>query len=141
MTEVSLVRLYILRFLFAVLAFAQSAIQLPLFVHHAHWTVTSGAVHSFLLALALLSFVGIRYPLRMLPLMIYELTWKSIWLLGVALPAWLAGQFDRDMQSSFYEIAPIVVLFPLMPWRYIWATYVKSPGDRWRKAPASPARA
>ena len=68
--------------------------QFPLFLNHPHWTLASSAVHSFLAALAALSLVGIFYPLRMLPLLVYELLWKSIWLLGIALPLWLSNQFD-----------------------------------------------
>src|SRR3954470_7241584 len=85
---VALWRLYVLRAFYAVIAVGQGSIQLPLFFHHPHWTLNSGVAHSFLLALALLSIVGIRYPLQMLPLMLYELLWKVIWLLGIALPLW-----------------------------------------------------
>ncbi|HSC18018.1 MAG TPA: hypothetical protein VLC74_03800 [Rhizomicrobium sp.] len=130
--SVPLWRLYLLRALYAVLAAGQGSIQLPLFFHHAHWTLNSGVAHSFLLALALLSMVGIRYPLRMLPLLVYELLWKSIWLLGIALPLWLGNQFDADTRHSFFEIAPVIVLFPLLPWGYIFSNYLKKPGDRWR---------
>ncbi len=132
--DVALWRLYGLRILFALIAFAQGAIQLPLFFNHPHWTLMSGVAHSFLLALALLSFVGIRYPLQMLPLMIYELTWKLIWLVGIALPLWLANQFDADTRQSFFEIAPIVVVIPFIPWGYVFANYVKKPGDRWTRS-------
>src|ERR1051326_6207138 len=121
---VPLWRLYVLRAFFAVLALGQGSIQLPLFFHHPHWTLNSGVAHSFLLALALLSIVGIRYPLQMLPLMIYELLWKFIWLLGIALPLWLGNQFDADTRASFFEIAPIVVVIPFIPWRYVVAKYV-----------------
>jgi hypothetical protein len=115
-----------------ILAVAEGSIQLQAFLHHAHWNVTSGAAHSFLLALALLSIVGIRYPLGMLPLLIYELLWKMIWLCGYALPLWAANQVDADTRKSFFEIAPVVILFPLLPWRYIFSKYLKKPGDRWR---------
>ncbi|MBV8798190.1 MAG: hypothetical protein JO208_00035 [Alphaproteobacteria bacterium] len=130
--EVALWRLYVLRFFFAVLAVGQGMIQLPLFFHHPHWTVTSAAAHSFLLALALLSLVGIRYPLQMLPLLIYEIAWKLIWLAGFALPLWLANQFDAQTRQSFFEIAPIVIIIPFMPWGYVFEKYVRQPGDRWR---------
>ena len=120
---VALWRLYVLRIFFALIAVAQGSIQLPLM---------SGAAHSFLLALAILSLAGIRYPLRMLPLMIYELLWKTIWLLGIALPLWLAGQFDADTRRSFFEIAPIVIVIPIIPWRYVFEKFVHAPGDRWR---------
>jgi hypothetical protein len=129
---VPLWRLYVLRACYAILAAGQGSIQVPAFLHHAHWTQASAAAHSFLLALALLSIVGIRYPLKMLPLLVYELLWKTIWLGGIALPLWLANQVDADTRSSFFEIAPIVIIFPLLPWGYIFSNYLKKPGDRWR---------
>ena len=140
MTQVSLFRLYLLRSIYALIGFAQGSIQLPLFLHHAHWTLMSSVAHSFLAALAILSFVGIRYPLQMLPLMVYELLWKSIWLLGVALPLWVANQVDADTRSAFFEIAPIVVLLPIIPWRYVWEKYAKESGDPWRSHSAGNAR-
>lgn len=128
---VALWRLYVLRACYAILAAGQGSIQLPLFFHHPHWTLTGGVAHSFLLALALLSIVGIRYPLRMLPLLVYELLWKMIWLCGIALPLWLANQLEADIRGSFFEIAPIIFLIPLLPWGYIFSSYLKKPGDRW----------
>jgi len=129
---VSLLRIYLLRAIYLLIAVGQGSIQLPLFLHHGHWTLMSGVAHCFLLALALLSLVGIRYPLQMLPLLVYELLWKTSWLVGIALPLWLSNQFDADTQQSFYEIAPIVVLIPIIPWHYVWANYILKPGDRWR---------
>lgn len=131
MTQISLLRLYVLRALYAVLAVAQGSIQLQAFFHHPHWTVNSGVAHSFLAALAILSLAGIRYPLQMLPLLVYELLWKSIWLLGFALPVWLANQFDAEMRTAFYQIAPIVVLIPIIPWRYVWQKFARERGDPW----------
>lgn len=129
---VPLWRLYVLRACYAILAVGQGSIQLPLFLHHTHWTLNTGVTHSFLLALALLSIVGIRYPLAMLPLLVYELLWKTIWLCGIALPLWIANQVDADTHDAFFEIAPIIVIVPLLPWGYIFSNYLKKPGDRWR---------
>ena len=129
--EITLWRLYVLRACYTILAVGQGSIQLPLFFHHAHWTLASGVAHSFFMALALLSLAGIRYPLAMMPLLIYELLWKMIWLCGIALPLWLANQIDADTRDSFFEIAPIIVIIPLLPWGYIFSNYVKKPGDRW----------
>ena len=131
MNDVSLFRLYLLRACYAVLAVSQGAVQLHLFFHHAHWTLNSGLAHSFLLALAALSLVGVRYPLQMLPIFIYELLWKLIWLFGIALPLWLANQFDAETRKAFFEIGPVIVLIPIIPWRYIFRNYLAKPGDRW----------
>jgi len=129
---VPLWRLYVLRSLYALLAAAEGSIQLSAFLHHAHWTLNSGVAHSFLLALALLSIAGIRYPLGMLPLLVYELLWKMIWLCGIALPLWAANQVDADTRKAFFEIAPVIILIPLLPWGYIFSNYLKKPADRWR---------
>lgn len=129
---VPLWRLYVLRALYAILGAAEGSIQLQAFLHHPHWTPTTAAAHSFLLALALLSLVGIRHPLAMLPLLVYELLWKTIWLCGFALPLWATSQLDADTRKSFFEIAPVVILIPLFPWGYIFSNYLKKPGDRWR---------
>ena len=120
MTEVSTVRLYILRAMFALIGFAQGYLQFPLFFYHGHWTLMSGVAHSFLAALAMLSLVGILYPLRMLPVLVYELLWKSVWLLGIALPLWLSNQFDPDTRQTFYECVGVVILIPIIPWRYLF---------------------
>ena len=131
MTDVSTLRLYILRAMFALIGFAQGYLQFPLFFHHPHWTLMSGVAHSFLAALAALSLVGIFYPLRMLPVLIYELLWKSVWLLGIALPLWLNNQFDPDTRQTFYECVGVVILIPIIPWRY----FFRGRPDPWRLTP------
>ena len=132
---VSLFHLYALRVMYAVLGLSQVFIQIPQFLHHGPWTLPNGAAHSFLLALGLLSLIGVRYPLQMLPMLFYELLWKFVWLAGFALPLWRAGQFDAATRQSFFQIAPVVVLIPFIPWRYVWRTYVAKPGDRWTNRP------
>ena len=84
--------------------------------------------HSFLAALAGLFLLGIFYPLRMLPVLVYELLWKSIWLLGIALPLWFSNQFDPDTRRMFYQSVGVVILIPIIPWRYLF----RRPADPWR---------
>ena len=140
--NISLFRLYLLRALYALLAAAEGSIQIRLFLHHSHWTQATGVAHCFLLALAVLSIIGVRYPLKMLPLLIYEILWKSIWLVGIALPLWLADQVDADTRKGFFEIGPVIVLIPVIPWPYVFQTYIAKPGDRWTgHAPVTSERA
>ena len=87
-----------------------------------------------LLALALCSALGVRYPLQMLPLLFFELLWKVIWLTAVALPLWRADQLDADTLDTVKACLAGVVLCPIViPWPYVWANYVVRPGDRWLK--------
>jgi hypothetical protein len=54
--------------------------ELPAILHPATLSRLDGVVLSVLFAFALLAVVGIRYPIKMLPLLLFELLWKSIWL-------------------------------------------------------------
>ena len=77
--------------------------------------------------------MGIRYPVRMLPLLIFELAWKLIWTLVVWLPALLHHSLTGDVGDNGISIVAGVVVVPLvLPWGYIWNSYVLAPGDRWR---------
>jgi hypothetical protein len=92
-------------------------------------------VRSLLGAVCLLAVLGIRYPLKMLPLLFFELLWKTIWVLAFGLPLWTAHQLDPDTLETLKATLMGVVLVPLvMPWGYAFAHYVKAPGDRWGKA-------
>jgi hypothetical protein len=62
---------------------------------------------------------------------IYKIPWKSIWLVGIALPLRLADPVDADTRKGFFEITPVVVLIPFILWRYVFQTYIAKPGDRW----------
>jgi len=53
--------------------------------------IMSGIGGSVFLALALLSILGLRSPLKFAPLLLVELVYKSIWLIGVIVPLWLIG--------------------------------------------------
>jgi hypothetical protein len=93
-----------------------------------------GVVRSLLAAVSLLAALGIRYPLKMLPLLFFELVWKSVWIVAIGLPLWSTEQLDPDTWETLKACLMGIVLFPLViPWRYVLANYVKTPGDRWRK--------
>lgn len=140
MAEVSTLRLYLLRGMYALVAFGMGSIIWPAVLDHGTWDRWHGVGASMLAALTLLCAVGIRYPLQMLPLLVFELAWKVIFLVAVALPLWRAGALDPATRASAIECLPGVILVPLvLPWGYVWANYVKKAGDRWRRAVETPA--
>jgi len=91
----------------------------------------SGIVICMLFALSAMSILGLRYPLRMLPVLFWEFTWKASWLLNVALPHWLRGQWSADLGTTTLDVGLIVIFVPLVPWSYVFEHFVKKPGDRW----------
>ncbi len=130
---VSLFRLYLMRSLY-LLNFVLLGINVwpGLISHGKPWDPMHGIAVSFWAALSALSGLGIRYPLKMLPLLIMQLTYKSVWLLAVGFPLRSAGQLDPVAAELFSVCAiGLVVDLIVIPWPYVLANYVKTPGDRW----------
>ena len=138
MSEESTFRLYMLRAMY-VFTFVGLAIEkLPALLHPATLSPGDSVILSVLGATALLAVVGIRYPIKMLPLLFFEFVWKAIWILLFGLPLLLSGGLDPNVSFGGTEtlIACLVgvVLVPLvMPWGYVLEHYLKAPGDRWGK--------
>jgi len=133
MTEVSTLRLNVLRALYLLLFVGQGTLQWPVLLNSGavipFWRGVGGAM---LGAMALMAALGIRYPLQMLPLLFFEFVWKLIWVLAILLPKWSAGQIDPATAESAPSILMGVIVPLIIPWRYVFANYVQKPGDRWR---------
>ena len=128
--EVSLFRLYVLRAMYGVLVVGLGAMIVPVILDHE--LTSRGVIPSLLGAVWLLAFLGLRYPLAMLPLLLFELAWKAIWMLAYGLPQWSAGQYPPTFAEDSFNIAFGAVLLFVIPWGYVWRNYVQRPGARWR---------
>ena len=127
--EVSLFRLYVLRGMYLVLVIGLGAMIVPEIISH---DLTSrGVIPALLGAVWLLAFLGLRYPLEMLPLLMFELAWKAIWMIFYGLPQWSAGQYPPTFAEDFFNIAFGAVLLFVIPWGYVWRHYVRQSGARW----------
>jgi hypothetical protein len=134
MSEVSTLRLYLLRAMYLLMAVGLAIFELPALLHPENLSRLEGVVLSVLGAFALLAVLGIRYPLKMLPLLLFELLWKSIWVLAFGLPLLLSGRLDPDTSATLAACLLGVVLVPLVtPWGYVLEHYLRAPGDRWGK--------
>jgi hypothetical protein len=67
--EIALWRLYLLRAGYLLIAVGMGMQKVPAFLHRKPWELMQGVANSMLLALVLLSVLGLRYPLKMLPLL------------------------------------------------------------------------
>lgn len=131
MRDVSMLRVHVLRAAYLLLVVGLGLTIWPLILSHSpDWPLFNGVTCALLGAVSVLALLGLRYPLQMLPLLLFELTWKTIWLAAVALPLWAAGEMDARTLTTVYECLFGVILMPLViPWPYVWATYVKRAGD------------
>jgi len=129
--DVSLVRLYVLRATYLLLVVGLGAMILPPLITHE--PMARGVIPSLLGAVWLLAFIGLKYPLQMLPLLMFEFAWKTIWLFDFGLPQWSAHRMPPTFADDFQAITAGVILMPLViPWGYVWRHYVKAPGNPWR---------
>ena len=131
-TDVSLLRLYALRASYLLVAVAMGTQIWPLVFHHRPWDdLMHGVAVSMLAAVTALALLGVRYPLKMLPLLFVEIVWKTVWILAMGLPLWQAGTMDANAAETMKACLMGGIFLIVMPWRYVFANYVKARGDRW----------
>jgi hypothetical protein len=131
-SEVSLLRLYALRATYLLIAVGLGSEIWPAILHHRPWDLWHGVGCCLLGAVAVLAVLGLRHPLKMLPLLLFEMVWKSTWLIAIALPGWRAGQMDEGVRQTAAACL-MGVIFPIViPWPYLVRAWVTAPGDRWR---------
>jgi hypothetical protein len=96
-------------------------------------TLMTGVSWCFFAALGLLTLVAVFRPLKMLPVMLFELAWKAIWTFGIGLPLWFSGHQTPELWESIKACGLGVLICPIViPWRHVLETYVKAPVERWR---------
>ena len=133
MNDVSILRLHVLRAMYLLLIVGVGSMIWPLLLD-----APAGAEHfrgvtwCLLSTVALLAFLGLRYPLKMLPLLFFELVWKATWLITIGLPLQQAGQLAGAYRETWFANLFGIVLVPLViPWGYVIRTYIRAPGGRW----------
>lgn len=131
--EVSTLRLYLLRGTYLLIFVGLALLIWPGVIHPPKdLEHMRGVVRALLAGVSLMALLGVRYPLRMLPLLLFELTWKSIWVIAFGLPRWLAGTFTAGLQQTWFDcLISIPIFLVAIPWGYVWAHYVRERGDRW----------
>ncbi len=91
-----------------------------------------GVTLCLLTAMSLLAFLGLRHPLKMLPVLLFESAWKLLWLAVVALPKAVSGNLDSAATETLVNCSLVVVILAVIPWGYVWRSYVSAGGDPWR---------
>src|SRR5690242_12424398 len=132
-TEVSLPRLYLLRLLYAVWTVGLIIRTGPRFFPvDLSQPVMDTVVNSVLIGLAVMAALGVRYPLRMVPLLLFEIVWKTVWLFAIGLPLWLGGDLDAKGIEVMKAILTVVVFPFIIPWPHVFRHYIAAPGDAWK---------
>ena len=130
--ELSLTRLHLMRGGYLLMGVGLALVKWPLLLDAPALPHFEGVTLCLLTALSILAFVGVRHPVRLLPLLLFESSWKLLWLGLVALPRFVTGDLDADTSETVFDCSLVVVILAVVPWRYVWRRYVRAEGDRWR---------
>lgn len=131
MNEVTLFRLYLLRALYLLIAVGLGIEIWPGLLHRENpWETMESVVACMLAAFSLLSILGLRYPLQMLPILLWELVWKTLWLIIIAAPLWSAGTMDEPTRAVAIAVIWVIIIPFVIPWSYVFTHYVKKHGER-----------
>jgi len=131
--ELSTRRLNVMRLGYAFMGVGLAIVKWPILVQNAaSLPVFEGVVACLLTAMSLLAFLGLRYPIRMLPILLFEVLWKIIWIAAVALPHLVAHDIDAATSQVLVNCSLVVVIIAVIPWPYVWRRFVQAPGDAWR---------
>ena len=132
-SDISLFRLYTLRLSYFIMAAGIGVYFWPSVIHHTSaQAMTEGIRLALLAGLGATAALGLRYPVRMLPILLFELTWKTIYLVAFALPLWLNHQINTATAQDIQSVLMVVIFIPLIPWRYVFTHFVLQRGDRWK---------
>ena len=124
---VSTFRLYLMR-IFFVLIFILLGLDVwkEIISHQGVWDPLYGVAYSFWAAFSTLALIGLRYPLKMLPLLLLQFFYKLVWLFAVAYPLWssnqLKGSSAEEMTTVF--IIGIIIDLIVIPWSYALKSYI-----------------
>ena len=84
--------------------------------------IAFGVTGSVYLSFALLSILGLRSPLKFTPLLLLQLTYKTVWFIGVILPLLLAGKFPTyAMLFTAIYVTYIIGDLMAIPFSYVFA--------------------
>jgi hypothetical protein len=107
-------------------------VKWPVVLHAASLPAMESVVFCMLTAMSLLMLLGVRYPVRLLPILLFEAAWKLTWFAAVGLPRAVTDDVSPRIAGLMVNCSLVVVVLAVLPWRYVWNQYVKVSGDRWR---------
>ena len=120
-------RLHLLRAGYLFVGVGLAVVKWPLLPGVAELPLYEGVVLCMLTAMSLLALLGLRHPVALLPVLVFESLWKLLWLGLVALPRALSGRLDAATTEMLVNCSLVVVVLAVIPWGYVARTYLRGP--------------
>lgn len=124
--ELSAARVAALRAAYLLVGVGLAVVKWPLLPGAHELPLYEGVTLCLLVALSLLALLGVRFPERLLPVLVLETLWKVLWLSVIALPEALSGGLDADTRSAVVSCALVVPVALAVPWRHIALRWLRT---------------
>lgn len=132
-SELSLTHLNLMRAGYLLMGVGLVLVKWPMLPDASTLPLYEGVTLCLLTAMSLLALLGLRHPVAMLPVLLFESIWKLLWLALVALPKALGDGLDSRTSEVLVNCSLVVVILAVIPWRYVWDHYARATGDRWHR--------
>jgi len=96
--------------------------------HAGPWDQVRAVAACVWVAYPTLGVLGLLNPLRMLPLVVFMLFYKTLWLAVVAWPLWSGGQLAASPANEMAHVfAGVIAIYPIVPWGHVLRTWLRLP--------------
>jgi len=120
------INIYLLRLLYLLMPLgAGTEAWQTLAAHEGPWDHTKAVAWCVWAAYPTLSLFGLIRPLKWLPIIVFMIFYKSLWLLVVAYPLWKSGSLTgnaAEQMAGVFAAAPFIAL--IVPWPYFVRNFV-----------------
>ncbi|MDJ1472807.1 hypothetical protein [Xanthocytophaga flava] len=118
------INIYLLRLLFTLMFLTYDSWKY-IFTHTGPWNTVDAAAWCMWGAYSSMSFIGIFHPLKMLPIVLFDIIYKSTWLIIVAFPLWLNNELAGSPAEYMTMVFSGVIVFVIaMPWGYFFRNFI-----------------
>lgn len=120
------INIYVMRLFFALMAiYIVPWSWGHIITHKGPWEPVNAVAWCTWAAYSTLAVLGIIHTLRMLPIMLFMLIYKGLWLIVVAYPLWSANQLKgspaEELTNMFMWVILPVIFFP---YKYAFKKYI-----------------
>jgi hypothetical protein len=120
------INIYVMRLFFALMfVFVATDSWTVIIKHEGAWDPTRAVAWCTWAAYSTLAILGVFHTLRMLPIMLFMIFHKGLWLIVVAYPLWVAGTLKGSpAEGMAYMFSGIIIPIVFMPWKYVFKKYI-----------------
>ena len=120
------INIYVLRVYFALMFFLMGhTAWTKVLTHSGEWEPINAVTWCVWAGYATISFIGIYNTLKMLPIAVFMVFYKTLWLIVVAYPLWISNKLKGSAPDELANIFVWALLaIPFIPWKYFFKNYI-----------------